>query len=892
MALVYRRETDYLASRMNQLRDNLDAYRNRSMSKRRGLAVGILVVLLLPVLVVAFMIARFDPNQYAPAIIAAVDHATGRQLTFGGPITVKLSLTPTIEADNISLSNPPGFADPDLLTLRKVEAKIDLVALFSHRLNIIKLVLVNPDIILEPSKTGAADWNFSAQPPASPASGRAVPAATPGPGKISGYKVALQAVEIANGLLTIKPAGTAAPITIALPQLTGTADSLAAPLHLTANAVLGTTPFDISGVVGPIARLSEVGTGRWPVNLAIQLGSASATVQGAIAHPGRARGYDVMINAKIPALESLTGILPAGLLRGLMLPPVHGIDAAARIVDQNSTIPAIDDLSIKAGASDLSRLRPGLMLSTLDIEMASLDQLISINATGTSGNIPLTLSGHFGAPQALLNPALLPSSMPPQGSFPVALAAQAGDAKFGMTGAIATPQTLAGVALALNAAIPDLSALSPLAGLSLPAWKNINAQTAVIDPGGLGLRNAVGLDGLTVTMDNAAFGGAANLYFGPQPRLQAALRFSQVNVDALRAAMPPPSAPAGSQPAPAPPTTSVNSTTPLPLKLLKTASADLQVSADTLIWNQATFSALQAHGVLSGGIFTLSPVTAQLPGGAVTASATMDATKEPAAESVKLNAPALALAPFLKAFGLPGTAQGTVQAQISATGSGDSLHAIAASLDGQLGLAMVNGVVDGSVLNQLLGSVVRTVGLPAALVGEQGPVAVRCAALRVDASNGIGTIRALTLDSSRLVLQGGGSVDFGDQKLGIILRPQMRVAGTNVSLPVEVGGSFNAPTTSIAPSNAVQAASKSAAGLSGGVAQQVLGGNSFLGKAASLLGIGNASGDGDVCPAALSLGRLGQPGPTAPPMTTAPAAGAATPGASGPKSLLNGLLGQ
>src|ERR1700693_3500189 len=99
---------------MNQLRDNLDAYRNRSMSKRRGLAVGILVVLLLPVLVVAFMIARFDPNQYAPAIIAAVDHATGRQLTFGGPITVKLSLTPTIEADNISLSNPPGLADPDL----------------------------------------------------------------------------------------------------------------------------------------------------------------------------------------------------------------------------------------------------------------------------------------------------------------------------------------------------------------------------------------------------------------------------------------------------------------------------------------------------------------------------------------------------------------------------------------------------------------------------------------------------------------------------------------------------------------------------------------------------------------------------------------------------------
>ena len=167
------------------------------------------------------------------------------------------------------------------MTLRKVEAKVDLVALFSHRLNILKLVLVTPDIVLESDKNGAEDWNFSAQP-ASPAPGSAVPAAAPAPGagNIHGYQIALQAVEITGGLLTVKPAGAAAPFTIALPHLVGTADSLAAPLHLTANAVLGATPFDVSGVVGPIERLSGIGTGPWPVNLAIQLGSATATISG------------------------------------------------------------------------------------------------------------------------------------------------------------------------------------------------------------------------------------------------------------------------------------------------------------------------------------------------------------------------------------------------------------------------------------------------------------------------------------------------------------------------------------------------------------------------------------------------------------------------------------
>ena len=90
-------------------------------------------------------------------------------------------------------------------------------------------------------------------------------------------------MKISDGLLTLKGAGTAAPVTIALPTLTGTADSLAAPLHLTAQAVLGATPFSASGVVGPITRFSGVGTGPWPVDMAFQLGSASATIRGTFA---------------------------------------------------------------------------------------------------------------------------------------------------------------------------------------------------------------------------------------------------------------------------------------------------------------------------------------------------------------------------------------------------------------------------------------------------------------------------------------------------------------------------------------------------------------------------------------------------------------------------------
>ena len=183
---------------------------------------------------------------------------------------------------------------------------------------------------------------------------------------------------------------------------------------------------------------------------------------------------------------------------------------------------------------------------------------------------------------------------------------------------------------------------------------------------------------------------------------------------------------------------------------------------------------------------------------------------------MKLDAPALALSPFLHTFGLPDTAEGTVQAQFPPRAAAIACMPSPPASTGNSGLAMVNGVVDGSVINQLFGTALRTVGLPAGLVAPQGPVAVRCAALRVDAANGIGTIRTLTMDSSRLLLQGGGSVDFGDQTLGVILRPQMRVAGTECQRSGRDRRQFSAPTTSVAPLSAVQTAASAAAGLSAG----------------------------------------------------------------------------
>jgi AsmA protein len=780
-------------------------------------------------------------------LVAALEQITGRQVTLNGPVKIRWSLTPAIQASNISIANPPGFPDRDVLTLGRLRAEIALLPLFSDRVDILKLVLVAPHLTLERSPDGNADWDFS--------TARSHPITGAMPFLDSRIKVALEAVEVEDGLLTIKTNNNTLGV-VHFNKLIGTAATLSAPLHLSAQAAIGTTPFDITGIVGPIERFSGIGNGPWPLDLDFTMAGAKLNIAGTVERPRDASGYDLTVNLSIPDLNTLGQTLPPSLTDNLPLPSIQNIEAAAHLKDSDAALPAISDLTITAGPSDLSALRPGLMLNALNAKMLTLDQSFSITASGTSGSGAFTLQSQFGAVEDLFPPAWLPDGTTPAGSFPISIAAQLGDANASVTGAIATPQTLSGAALALTASIPDLSALSSVAGMQLPAWKNISMQTSLIDPGGEGLHDAAGLDSLTVTMDNAAFGGDATLNFTPQPTLQLALTVTQANMDALLAAFPKPAAPIPPPTAPAPaappaPNTLVIPDTPLPLGFLSWGKANIQLAANNVVWNGASFTGLQANAELSDKKLTINPLTGQIPGGGFTATASLDASSTPASETLSIKAPALALGPLLKALNLNGTADGNLQVQFTAASTGNTLRAIAADLNGQLGVASVNDQIDADILNQAYGAAEKVAGLPPP---ANGATAIRCIGLRIDTVQGVATLKTFGIDSNQLFLQGTGSVDLGNETFNVTLQP---VNGTQILL----GGSFAQPTLTAPP----QAVSPPPAPPSG-TAQRP-----------------------DICPAMLALARIGQAGPVA--LSPSPPAPAPTSGDAGaPKNLLNSLL--
>ena len=68
------------------------------MRWRRILLIVIGLVVVLPIAAIGIFIATFNANEWKPRIQDAVTRATGRELSLNGPITLKWSLVPTIEA--------------------------------------------------------------------------------------------------------------------------------------------------------------------------------------------------------------------------------------------------------------------------------------------------------------------------------------------------------------------------------------------------------------------------------------------------------------------------------------------------------------------------------------------------------------------------------------------------------------------------------------------------------------------------------------------------------------------------------------------------------------------------------------------------------------------------
>ena len=647
------------------------------MRWRRILLIVIGLVVVLPIVAIGIVIATFDANAWKPRIQDAVMRATGRALSLNGPISLKWSLVPTIQARDVALANIAGGSRPQMVTAQSIELEIALLSLLSNRIEIPRLGMTKPDVLIETTQDGRGNWEFTrpATPNATP-----TPAPAPGPAPGNATDIDVKSVTVEDGTVTWHNGLTGQTVAVALNSFELQEPSETSPMTFDLVATYAGTRVAAKGETGSTARLRDTAAKTpWPVTLTVSANGATVSVEGQSTTPLQPESFSGKVNGKLADLATLQPFVP-----GTTLPPVQGLSFSATVADSGPLLTRIGDLTLHAGASDLSAYAPGLTLTQVDIRSPRLDQPVTVRADGTYANAPLTIAATLGAPSALTGGQ----------AFPVDVSLAVAGATATAKGTLADPARVAGAELVVSARIPALAPFAALLRRPVPDVKDIALDAHLAEPQG-GFAKGIALTQATLTLPQGDIAGDASLTFAQPPSINGTVTSKRIDLDALLdlksvnppAPPPAPSAAAGQKAttAPAiaapPPERRGNpnllfSDAPLDLGVLRDANADVQLRIGELRTSGQTHRDIVGHFVLKDGKLLLDPISGTLPVGKMSGRLTIDANPAKPPVALVLHAPGLSLRALALMLGLPSDASGSLEVDANLNGAGDSLHAL------------------------------------------------------------------------------------------------------------------------------------------------------------------------------------------------------------------------
>ncbi len=875
-----------------------------------AIILGLLVVL--PIAGVAIFLATLDLDQYKPRITAAAEQATGRRLELKGPIGLGLSLVPTLQLRDVAFANMAGGSRPEMVTVREVDIELALLPLLSKRVELRRLVLVAPDILLETNAQGLPNWQFqpAAAPPAQPAQ-PAQPAAG-GPGLSFG----VGRISITDGRFTYHDGQARRTHALVVKSLSLRSEDGTGPLRLDGDFVLDNHAFTLAGDMGPLARLIDAAeatnTTPFPVNLALEAEGGRFGLAGSIAQPQQGKGWRFELTARVPELARFGRWVP-----DVPLPALRNVQLSVTAADAGAPMPELIDVKLTIGESDLSAIVPELRLASLSVNLPRPDQPITLALDALLHGQPLKLAGTLGAPALLLPPGT-PGAM--QGAYPIDITLNAGSASGTVKGSIARPAQATGIDLAVGLRAPDVAALAPLAGgAALPPIKDLALEFRLAERSAA-FASGAHLRGLRLTSSAADMTGELTLIIGQRTGLNGRLTSTRVNLDALQAPARPPAAGASAA-APPPPARNdgrVIPDTALPLDVLKLLEADLRWTIGEFLASGASLKDVVLVFAAQNGQARLDELSATSPGGRVQLRAAADVTTEPPTVQLSIRTDQLDAPALMNGLGMPNQAiSGKIDLDVDVRGRGRTVRQVAAGLTGYAGIAVTSLQSRGNSPDTLLGRALQQLqqAVPAGGTLLTQGIGIACAAFRFDAEAGIARSRALFLDTTLGKIGGGGSVSLRDEQLNLRLDSDLSLPIPGISLfhiraPIPVTGSFAAPRFDYGA-----VAAGAATGTVAGAAGQVMNGLGSVGGANNPLGglLGGAAGAvtgtagvGELsdCATQLALARSGRQGPVpasaaptrsaAPARPAAPSAGTTPvlPGVGAVPQGLRGLFGR
>lgn len=109
----------------------------------------------------AVYVATFDINNYRDRLQSQASTALGRNITLQGPLSMGISLTPTVVIEKLHIANPDWASRPYFASIDVIELEVELIPMLREELKIASIKVKSADILLETNKDGEDNWHLT-----------------------------------------------------------------------------------------------------------------------------------------------------------------------------------------------------------------------------------------------------------------------------------------------------------------------------------------------------------------------------------------------------------------------------------------------------------------------------------------------------------------------------------------------------------------------------------------------------------------------------------------------------------------------------------------------------------------------------------------------------------
>lgn len=289
--------------------------------------VGVLLALIVLIILV---IAFFDWNSLREPIARRVSAATGRTFAIHGDLTVNLSLQPRVVARDLVLGNAAGSDEQNMVSLKGLDFRIDLLKLLTGKVELPQIALIEPNLLLEVRQDGSNNWTFAGSEE-----------------RASANYPAIGRVTIERGRVTFREPAKKTELVLEVHTRDNDQANAEARLEVSGKGQFKGMPTTLNAIGGALLSARVEGESPYPIDATAKFGTTKATIRGTLLDPLHLTSQQLNFTLEGSDLALLFPII------GVPIPPTPAYKLTG-FLDHTSELWTFRGLKGIVGESDLA----------------------------------------------------------------------------------------------------------------------------------------------------------------------------------------------------------------------------------------------------------------------------------------------------------------------------------------------------------------------------------------------------------------------------------------------------------------------------------------------------------------------------------------------------------